>query len=231
MAIATLTATPDTPHHPFPTPESPHHSLAAADPPGVPPDPEARLRAAAVAGDRAAFATLYATYRDNVFRYLLRRCRGDKHLAEDLTQDTFARALCSLAGYRETGRPFGAWLVTIAGNLLTDHWRSGWHRYHLLWNDFTGESEGRLTAKEDCSGDPAIDVEASDQRQHLTRILGRAVARLSDRQQQVVSLRYAEGMSVADTALALGLEASAVKAATYRARQALACDPTVEELR
>jgi RNA polymerase sigma-70 factor (ECF subfamily) len=225
-AIATPTATPTTPHPPCPAHDDPDPTTA-----GLALDTEVRLRAAAAAGDRTAFAALYATYREPVYRFLLRRARGDRHLAEDLTQDTFARAMSGLARYRETGRPFGAWLMTIASNLLTDYWRSGWHRRHHLWDDFTGETEGRLTATAENDGDPAIDVAARDQRRHLAEILAQAVARLSDRQQQVVSLRFTEGLSVADTADALGLEIGAVKAATYRARQALSCDPTVERLR
>lgn len=229
MAIATPTATPTTPHPSYLTPDEtdqPHPGSI-----GLARDSEARLRTAAAAGDRTAFAALYATYHEPVYRFLLRRARGDRHLAEDLTQDTFARALSGVGRYRETGRPFGAWLMTIASNLLTDYWRSGWHRRHHLWDDFTGETEGRLTAVADSDGDPAVDVTTRDQHRLLAETLARAVSRLSDRQQQVVSLRFAKGMSVADTADALGLEIGAVKAATYRARQALSCDPSVEKLR
>lgn len=104
--------------------------------------PEWWLRAAAVHGDHAAFAALYRTYRGYVLGYLVRRCRGDRHLAEDLTQETFTRAFTKLAGYQDTGRPFGAWLVTIAANLLIDHWRSGWRRYQVPWHDFTGSGAG-----------------------------------------------------------------------------------------
>lgn len=229
MAIVAPTATPTTPHRPCLTPDDTNPPPGSGI--GLARDTEVRLRTAAAAGDRAAFAALYASYREPVYRFLLRRARGDRHLAEDLTQDTFARAMSGLGRYRETGRPFGAWLMTIASNLLTDYWRSGWHRRHHLWDDFTGETEGRLTAAADNDGDPAIDVTTRDQRRHLAETLARAVSRLSDRQQQVVSLRFAEGLSVADTADALGLEIGAVKAATYRARQALSCDPSVERLR
>jgi RNA polymerase sigma-70 factor (ECF subfamily) len=246
MAMATLTASPDAPPAPYLDADDRYRADGRSDldsahdageggaaddrmpaePSGC--DPEARLRVAAAAGDRGAFAALYAAYRDSIYQYLVRRCRGDRHLAEDLTQDTFARALSSLARYRETGRPFGAWLVTIAGNLLTDYWRSGWHRYHIPWNDFTGDgSDGWLIVGDGADGDPATEVAASDRQRHLAQTLGRAIARLSDRQQQVVSLRYGGGLSVADTAQLLGLDEGAVKAATYRARQALACDPTV----
>lgn len=102
----------------------------------------------------------------------------------------------------------------------------------VTWGDFTGDTrEGRILVPQDTGADPAIEVLSWDRRQHLTRVLAGAVARLSRRQQEVVSLRYAQGLSVAATARALGLDEGAVKAASYRARQALACDPRLEELR
>jgi RNA polymerase sigma-70 factor, ECF subfamily len=230
MAIAPLTATPTLPHHPLPHLDEQDPPRPVLDRIELAVDPEADLRTAAAAGDRAALAALYSIYRETVYRFLLRRCRGDRHLAEDLAQETFARAIRGLDRYRETGRPFGAWLLAIANNLLIDYWRSSWHRRHLLWNDFTGETDVPLAEKDD-GGDPAVDVSESEQRRHLAAIIERAVARLSDLQQKVLSLRYAKGLTVAETADALGLEMGAVKAATYRARQALAGDPTVEKLR
>lgn len=193
---------------------------------------EARLRAAAAAGDRAAFAELYQTYRDDVLKYLIRRCRGDRHLAEDLTQDTFARALAAMAGYRETGRPFRAWLVTIAGNLLTDYWRSGWHRHHVRCPDLAwGQDEEDAPVWGGSDVDPAVTVLARDRQRQVTRTLARAVAALTDRQREVLELRYLGDRSVTETADALGLDEGAVKAAAYRARLALAGDPALAALR
>jgi RNA polymerase sigma-70 factor (ECF subfamily) len=192
---------------------------------------EAGLRAAAVSGDRAAFAALYLTYRSYVLAYLSRRCHGDRHLAEDLTQETFTRAFTGLSSYRETGRPFGAWLMTIAGNLLIDYWRSGWHRYQVPRHDFTHHGDDSGLAGTEAGDDPELAVVAWDRRHRLARTLAGAVGRLTDRQQQVVALRYLQGRSVTETAHTLGLDEGAVKAAAYRARQALAGDPRVAELR
>lgn len=196
-------------------------------------DAESALRAAAVAGDRTAFATLYSRYRDNVYRYLVRRCHGDRHLAEDITQDTFVRALKGLHGYQEMGRPFLAWLLTIAANLLADYWKSGWYRYQVPNADVVGEDgDPRWLMMGDQRGeDPAGEVAVRDHRRRLARILSLAVAGLTERQQQVVQLRYVEGLSIADTALKLGVDEGAVKAASYRARRELARDPLVEALR
>lgn len=199
----------------------------------LPPVPEACLRAAAVSGDRAAFARLYQIYRGDIFTYLLARCRGDRHLAEDLTQDTFTRALAGVAGYRETGRPFRAWLMTIAGNLLVDHWRSGWHRHQVPRADLaSGAEPGAAPAQDGLAADPALTVIDRDRRRRRAgQTLARAVAALTDRQRQVLVLRYLGGRSVAETADALGVPPSAVVAAAYRARNALAGDPGLAELR
>jgi RNA polymerase sigma-70 factor (ECF subfamily) len=203
----------------------------AADPaPGV--GTEALLRAAAAGGDRAAFAVLYQTYREDILRYLTRRCRGDRHLAEDLTQDTFARAFSVVAGYRETGRPFGAWLVRIAANLLVDYWRSAWYRRHVPHARFgLKQDENAALLPGGIETDPGVTVVAREEQRRAAETLAQSVAALTERQRQVLELRFLAGRSVTETAEILGLAEGAVKAATYRARLSLATDPTVAGLR
>ena len=102
--------------------------------PAVSPDSgdlEQSLRAAAASGSHEAFGDLYRQSRDTVQRYLLRRLNGDRHLAEDLTHETFARALARIDTYQEMGRPFVAWLLTIAGNLVVDYYKSAWRRLQI----------------------------------------------------------------------------------------------------
>ncbi|MGW4985333.1 sigma-70 family RNA polymerase sigma factor [Streptomyces mirabilis] len=74
-------------------------------------------------GDREAFADLYVRYQPLVYDYLVHRTR-DRDLSADLTSETFARALARIESFTWTGRDIGAWLVTIARNLVTDHFRS-----------------------------------------------------------------------------------------------------------
>src|SRR6478609_5654109 len=87
-----------------------------------------RLVLRAKTGDADAFGTLYDRYLDLVYRYIYFRV-GSHPLAEDLTSETFLRALRRIADFTWQGRDFGAWLVTIARNLITDHFKSG--RYRL----------------------------------------------------------------------------------------------------
>ena len=56
-------------------------------------------------------------------------------LAEDLTSETFFRALRSMNNFRWQGKDFGAWLMTIARNLATDHFKAGRTRLELATED------------------------------------------------------------------------------------------------
>lgn len=191
------------------------------------------LRVAAIGGDHDAFAALYRRSRDTVFRYLMRRTSGDRHLAEDLTHETFVRALARIDTYQDRGRPFVAWLLTIAGNLVADHYKSGWRRLQVPRSDFArevDEGQNRLMWNE-TRDDLATTVADGEYRRHAGAVLARAMADLTDWQRRVVRLRYVEGLSVRDTAQELEVEDGAVKAATYRAMRTLAQHPLVEPLR
>lgn len=72
-------------------------------------------------GDHAAFAALYLRHSPAIYTLAL-RLSGQRSEAEDLTQETFLRALQALASVRE-GAPLGAWLKRIAANLAIDRQR------------------------------------------------------------------------------------------------------------
>ncbi|MGI8815335.1 MAG: RNA polymerase sigma factor [Pseudonocardia sp.] len=82
---------------------------------------------AAQGGDREAFGRLYARYQPLVWRFVQRKVR-DGHLAEDLTSETFLRALRGISSVTAQRPDPGAWLVTIARNLVLDHAKSAHHR-------------------------------------------------------------------------------------------------------
>jgi RNA polymerase sigma-70 factor, ECF subfamily len=210
--------------------------LLTEDAPPVPAprtDDERPLRAAAVNGDLQAFGTLYEQCRDTVYRYLMRRSNGDPHLAEDLTHETFVRALARIDTYREMGRPFVAWLVTIAGNLIADYYKSGWRRLQVPHSDFTGDVEdGASRLMWSDGGDDLASAVADDEYwRYVGAILSQAMSELTGWQRRVLQLRYVEGLSVRDTAIKLQVEEGAVKAATYRAVRVLARDPRIQQLR
>ena len=71
---------------------------------------------------RDVFESIYKAYFGQVYHWLLARC-GDHHLAEELTADTFLRALRNLDSFRGESDP-GTWLCAIARNRLADHYRA-----------------------------------------------------------------------------------------------------------
>ena len=79
------------------------------------------LVARAVARDQAAFAELYDLYVAHVYRYTFYRTakRAD---AEDLTEQVFLQAWAAIDRFRWRGKPFLAWLYTVAHNAVID-WR------------------------------------------------------------------------------------------------------------
>ncbi|MEV6983793.1 sigma-70 family RNA polymerase sigma factor [Sphaerisporangium sp. NPDC051017] len=161
-------------------------------------------------GDADAFAALYDRYVDLVYRYVYFRV-GCHALAEDLTSETFLRALGRIGHFTWQGRDVGAWLVTIARNLVTDHYKSGRYRMEVS----TAEV---LDTPLDGAHIPENAVVAT----MITERVLRAVRDLGPEQQECVVLRFLHGMSLAETALIMGKKSGAIKALQFRAIRALA---------
>jgi RNA polymerase sigma-70 factor, ECF subfamily len=162
----------------------------------------------AQAGDGEAFGQIYEAYVDLVYRYVYVRC-GSHHLAEDLTAETFVRALRRLDSFTWTGKDIAAWFVTIARNLIVDHAKSSRYRIEVT----TGEL---LDADEHAEAPEAVVLE----RMRDVRLLG-AVKSLKAEQQECIVLRFLQGMSLAETAAILGRNENAVKQLQLRAVRAL----------
>ena len=142
-------------------------------------------------GDTEAFGLLYDHYHGSVYRFLYYRTRSAP-LAEDLTSETFFRALRSMNNFRWQGKDFGAWLMTIARNLTTDHFKAGRTRLELTTED--------MGAHDDATEGPEDAVLAS-----LTNeILLEALTELPDEQRDCLVMRFLQGMSIAETAAVLG---------------------------
>ncbi|RVX46562.1 RNA polymerase sigma-70 factor (ECF subfamily) [Nonomuraea polychroma] len=185
-------------------------SSAAAPGDGRAPDDVRTLVMHAKDGCTESFGTLYDRYVDLVYRYIYFRV-GSHQLAEDLTSETFLRALRRIADFTWQGRDFGAWLVTIARNLVTDHFKSGRYRLEIP----TGEII-----------DVPLDGSHIPENAVVTAIINdrvlRAVRDLNPEQQECVVLRFLHGLSLAETALIMGKKSGAIKALQFRAVRALA---------
>jgi RNA polymerase sigma-70 factor (ECF subfamily) len=160
-------------------------------------------------GDCDAFGMLYDHYHVAVYRFVYYRV-GSVTLAEDLTSETFFRALRSMGSFRWQGKDFGAWLMTIARNLTTDHFKAGRTRLEYATEDMSphdAPTEG-----------PESSVLASLTNEAL---LG-ALTELPHEQQECLIMRFLQGLSIAETAQVLGRTEGAVKQLQLRGVRNLA---------
>ena len=164
----------------------------------------------AQAGDADAFGELYDRYVDQVYRYIAYRV-GSTQLAEDLTSETFLRALRRIGSFTWQGRDVGAWFVTIARNLIADHYKSGRYRLEMTTDDVTESGKAPTI-----SG-PEAEVLESMQ----NKVLLEAIKKLNAEQQECVVLRFLQSLSVSETAAIMGKNEGAIKALQYRAIRTL----------
>ena len=159
---------------------------------------------AAQAGDMAAFGELFDRYYDVVFRFVLFRM-GDRTLAEDITQETFVRALRRITSVSYQGRDIGAWFVTIARNLIFDHVKSSRYRLEQTTAEIV-ELSPSTSGPEQQVLDGATNSE-----------LLKCISKLNPDQQECIKLRFLQCLSVAETAAIMDRNEGAVKALQHRA--------------
>ena len=159
-------------------------------------------------GDREAFGQLYDAYVDSVHRYLFVRV-GQRAVAEDLTSETFVRALRRIDTFSWQGKDIAAWFITIARNLVADHLKSARFRFEVTTADMRDA---------DRHVDPPDDEVLRRQRDEQ---LVAAIKALRPEQAECITLRFLHGLSLAETARVLGRSEGAVKQLQLRATRAL----------
>lgn len=172
-----------------------------------PPDWQAVLDRALQA-EPAALGVIYDQYVDRIYSYIYHRV-GQPDIAEDLTGQVFMRMLEAVQGGRGWRSSFSGWLCRIAHNLVIDHYR---RRKRATFVDL--EDAAPVQAQ---TGDPVRFSETQYERERLRS----ALAKLTDEQAQVISLRFLEDLSIAEVAEMLDKTEGAVKALQYRAVLAL----------
>jgi RNA polymerase sigma-70 factor (ECF subfamily) len=161
------------------------------------------------AGDAEAFGLLYDHYHPSVYRFLYYRI-GSIAVAEDLTSETFFRALRSMGSFQWQGKDFGAWLFTIARNLTADHFKAGRTRLEHSTEDMS--LHDRSTEGPDTAVLASLANEA----------LLSALKELPHEQQECLIMRFLQGLSIAETAKVLGRSDGAVKQLQLRGVRNLA---------
>jgi len=157
-------------------------------------------------GDKEAFTELYEAYFGKLYRYVVVRI-GNRAEAEDMTQQVFVKAYKSISSYRWRGVPFSAWLFRIAHNLVVDFFRKESKRP-------TVPLEESLMASNDNV------QQIVERRLDVERVMA-ATRQLTAAQREVISLRFAGGLAIAEVARVMGKKEGAVKALQHSAIAAL----------
>jgi RNA polymerase sigma-70 factor (ECF subfamily) len=169
---------------------------------------EASLIQKAASGDMDSFAVLYLRHLDSIYRYLYFRI-GDELEAQDLAEQVFLQAWEALPGYRERGSRLIHWLYRIAHNLVVDFHRKG----KFVVSDPLDEEAG-------WHGQPPSSLEQVIQKEEAAE-LADAIRILPEVYQQVIILRFVEGLKHAEIARIIEKSETACRVIQYQALNAL----------
>jgi RNA polymerase sigma factor (sigma-70 family) len=158
------------------------------------------------AGD-AEFASLYERHYRDVFRYVLALVRSLDE-AEDITAEAFERAYRAWAADGFPGERGLPWLLLTARRIATDRWRRLGRRTRAL-------REVR----------PRHQAGMSQERTEFWLWFDALARALTDRQREVLVLRYQRDLDDADIALVMGLSESGVRSLVARALECLRAHP------
>ncbi|GBF35762.1 DNA-directed RNA polymerase specialized sigma subunit [Desulfocucumis palustris] len=158
--------------------------------------------------DPAVFAEVFDQYMHRVYKYMRYRT-GDRDEAEDLTSTVFEKALANMDSYNPERAGLDSWIFAIARNTLTDHRRRQGRRRDVSL-DLAGELACTVNG-------PANQLIEKETRQELLQ----AVARLSDRERDIIGLKFAAGLANNAIAEMTGLTAGNVAVIIFRALKSL----------
>lgn len=159
--------------------------------------------------DQQAFGQLYEEHFDKIYRYITLKI-GNKVEAEDMTQQVFLKALRSISGYKWRNIPFSAWLFRIAHNQVVDYLRKKSKRVTMALDESIIISSG-----------PDNNPQKIAEHRLNVEQLASATRQLTPAQQEVISLRFAGEMPIAQVAVTMDRSEGAVKALQHSAIVAL----------
>jgi RNA polymerase sigma factor (sigma-70 family) len=163
-----------------------------------PPGDDALMQAW-IAGDVAAFETLYRRHRDKLYRFLVRQLRNGA-LADEVFQDIWQRVIAARTGWKPDAM-FTTWLYRIAHNRLADHWRAAQHRPP------PPEDADLRTARIVDPDSPERQLSEFEQRRQLQL----ALESLPDEQREVVLLRLEQELTLEEIGEITGVGRETVK--------------------
>ena len=169
-------------------------------------DRETQLFHNFLAGDDAAFRTLYDAFERSLYIYCCRLLKNDAE-AKDLFQDIWVR-MYKMRGERIQVRRFSGLLFTVARNFCLNSIRDNRGYNNLSLDDIPEDAEVFLRTK---------DIESSD----LRELLQKALSQLPFNQRESFILREYVGYNYEEIADIMGTTAANVRARAHRARERL----------
>lgn len=154
--------------------------------------------------DPVAFGELYELYIKKIYRYIFFRV-GDSHIAEDLTENVFYKALNSIDGFKFKSVPFSSWLFKIANNILKNY-----YRHKSVDKKYLSETNKDLQISN-------IDVQLIFEKELIKQDLINAINRLNREQRQVIIFKFISGLKNREVSKIMKKSLGAVKALQYRA--------------
>lgn len=165
----------------------------------------------AINSDQAAITQLYNMTKDNVY-YTIKTMISDEDMAQDLTQDTFLKAMKNLGQLNEPAA-FRGWIKKIARNMTIDILRK---RKVISFSQMVLSDSDEMVEFEDDRVENLPEVVID--RKETTRLIGEILGTLSPEQRVVTELFYYENLSVKEIAEELGVSENTVKSRLKYAR-------------
>ena len=157
----------------------------------------------AISGDKEAFSLLYQQHVTRIYNYVYYRT-GNPSDAEDLTARIFYRAMGSIERYQQKGVPFSAWLYRIAHNMVAN-----WHRDNSRKKEVPLEDHIDLPFRGE---QPESTLVRNQESEHLILL----IRGLPAERQQLIILKFVEGLSNAEIALIMRRSEGAIKSLYHR---------------
>jgi RNA polymerase sigma-70 factor (ECF subfamily) len=174
------------------------------------------LRAARV-GDRAAIGRFYDAHVEGLYAFVFYRVGRDATLAEDVVQETFAKALARTGDYDPKRGSVGSWLAVLSRNVIRDHLREHRRADQLLevWDriDATLAQTFAAMAERPLPGEVLERAETRD-------LVHMAIANLPEQYRSALTRKYVDGETLETLAHDLGISVDATKSLLARARRA-----------
>ena len=166
--------------------------------------------------DPEVFSELYEKYYSQMFGYILKRV-ANLEIAQDVTSETFLKALKNLWQFRWRNIPFSSWLYRIANNEIVNYFRK--HKAKIVPLEKISEPIS--------NDNPEIEfIEVQEElKKHRDFLRAqRKISKLDTKYQEVIVLRFFEKKQIKEIAEILGKKEGTIKSLLHRGLEKLRKD-------